>query len=127
MALPGFSEVSSFVGSLISRAKKGKTGLPKARAPPITQEQADNIYALDKQWEDEGRRYTKRDLYEEWRRRHTTVLDGLCVVSPDFPTRTRFDTLVAKQRRARRGQTDTDCGAGGLLCVTPLAARVNKA
>ena len=34
IALPGFSEVSSFVGSLISRAKKGQTGLPAARAAP---------------------------------------------------------------------------------------------
>jgi hypothetical protein len=59
IALPGFSEISSFVGSLIARAKKGKAGLPKARAPPITPEQVEEVRRLDQLWEDEGRRHAK--------------------------------------------------------------------
>ena len=127
IALPGYTEVSSFVGSLISRAKKGKTGLPKARAPPITPEQAEEVRALDKLWEDEGRRYTKLALYEEWKRRNTTIVNGARVVAPEFPSIGRFNTLVAQQRKARRGVAVTGAGGGGLLRVVPLASRVNRA
>ena len=125
IALPGYGEISSFVGSLISRAKKGKTGLPKARAPPITTEQAEEVRALDKLWEDEGRRYTKPVLHAEWKRRHTTVVNGNSVVSPDFPSVGRFNALVAQQRKFRRGEAGA--GAGGLLRVVPLAGRANRA
>jgi hypothetical protein len=43
IALLGYSGVSSSVGSLISRAKKGQTGLPKAQAHSITPEQAEEV------------------------------------------------------------------------------------
>ena len=33
--LPEHGEISSFIGSLVSRAKKGKTGTPGTRAPPV--------------------------------------------------------------------------------------------
>ena len=65
IALPGFSEISTFVGSLISRAKKGKTGMPQERLPPITMEVQTEIYNLDVKWATTkhlvgGKKYTKR-------------------------------------------------------------------
>jgi hypothetical protein len=33
--LPEHGEIPSFIGSLVSRAKKGKTGIPGTRAPPV--------------------------------------------------------------------------------------------
>ena len=53
IALPGFSEISSFVGSLISRAKKGQTGLPAARAAPTPAAIKNAIAALDVEWSSE--------------------------------------------------------------------------
>ena len=101
--------------------------MPKERAPPITPEQAEEVRALDRLWEDEGRRYTKPVLYEEWKRRNTTIVNGASVVAPDFPSIGRFNALVAQQRKARRGVAVNHAGVGGLLRVAPLGARVNQA
>jgi hypothetical protein len=49
------------------------------------------------------------------------------MVSPDFPSLGRFNTLVAQQRKARRGGPGSGAGVAGLLRVAPLAGRTNRA
>jgi hypothetical protein len=169
IALPGYSEVSSFLGSLIQRAKKGKLDLPGMRAPPIPPYLAAEIESLDMLWETTGhmigqpavglqfakpfgehgvfkgtltaidketnlyhvkyedgdeedlewfelatllkqpgqprpprpRRHRRADIYDEMKSRHTTFLNGEPQVPNDFPSKSRFDSLLGKQRKAR--------------------------
>ena len=51
ITLPGYNEVSGFLGSLIQRAKSGKFDLPESRAPPISTALAAEFEALDVLWE----------------------------------------------------------------------------
>ena len=134
IALPGYNEVSSFVGSLIARVKKyGRNcGMPKARAPPITNELATEIESLDLQWERSGHRirgrvYTKLALYEEIKARHTTLVNGSAVLPPDFPSQGKIDSLIAKQRKERRAGAAGGAASANLLRVVPAAARNNAA
>jgi hypothetical protein len=48
--LPEHGEIPSFIGSLVSRAKKGKTGIPGTRAPPVPENVKKLIRDLDSDW-----------------------------------------------------------------------------
>lgn len=51
IALPGFGEISSFVNSLIQRAKKGHTGMPRGPPPKISDALAAELQAVPQlQW-----------------------------------------------------------------------------
>ena len=118
IALPGFSEISTFVGSLISRAKKGKTGMPQERLPPISMEVQTEIYNLDVKWATTkhlvgGKKYTKSDLYTFVESRHTNNVNGVLVVETDFPSRGRVDTLITNQRKLRKQEFDSGATANG--------------
>ena len=135
IALPGFSEISSFVGSLIQRAKKkkeegGVMDMPQARAPPTPQAVADAIEGLDVAWSSEvvgakpsgepalghrvgAKKFIVQDLYDEMKLQYTR--GGL--VSEDFPGPSRFKSLIAKQRKARK---DLAARGGGVAAPNLL-------
>ena len=170
IALPGYSEVSSFLGSLIQRAKKGKLDLPEMRAPPISPALAMEFADLDQLWQSKNhmvgqpvaglefakhfgghgvfkgtftafdkttklyhivyedgdeedldwnelaallkkpgqprpprpRPFTRADIYDEIKSRHTKIVNGSPEVVHDFPSKSRFETLLATQRKERR-------------------------
>jgi hypothetical protein len=132
ISLPGHSEISSFVGSLISRSKKGKTGLPKAKAAPTTAVLTAEIEALDVQGLATGRlngdKHTKASCYEELKNRHTKDANGVSILEADFPSKGRVDTLITNQRKARRPpENGGEASSGNLLRLVTVAARVNSA
>ena len=47
------------------------------------------------------RRHRRADIYDEMKSRHTTFLNGEPQVPNDFPSKSRFDSLLGKQRKAR--------------------------
>ena len=49
------------------------------------------------------RRYQRADIYDEIKSRHTTFLNGQPQVANDFPSKSRFESLLGKQRKARIG------------------------
>ena len=70
--LPEHGEISSFIGSLVSRAKKGKTGTPGTRALPVPENVKKLIRDLDSDWAatnhkvirgDKLVKYTMLDVY----------------------------------------------------------------
>jgi len=132
IALPGFSEISSFVGSLISRAKKGQTGLPAARAAPTPAAIKNAIAALDVEWSSEitpgflvrgvpgvghriaNKKFTVQDLYDEMKRRYTLGDPG--ILDSRFPEPSRFKSIVSTLRKLRKEAA----AAGGKATVVLL-------
>ena len=53
MDLPEHGEISSYMGSLVARKKKGKLGPPKSRAPPVSEELKKAIRDLHDKWDQE--------------------------------------------------------------------------
>jgi hypothetical protein len=116
IALPGFSEISSFVGTLVARAKVGKTSYPEPRKmTPAAMASATED--LDLLWSNETqpghtierprighrigtKKFVVQGLYDALKEMHTTGDPG--VVDDDFPEASRFKSLMSKQRKARK-------------------------
>ena len=131
IALPGFSEISSFVGSLVARAKVGKTDYPEPRkTTPAAMASA--IQDLDVLWSNEEqpghtpnrprighrigtKKFVVQDLYDAMKARYTTGDPGS--IDDDFPEASRFKSLISKQRKARK---DAAAGGGGQPVVSLL-------
>ena len=121
IALPGFSEISSFVGSLIARAKVGKTDYPEPRAGPIPTAIQQTIEALDVLWSNEEqpgalprghrigtKKFTVQNLYDSLKAHYTTGDPG--ALDDDFPEAGRFKSLISTQRRARKALANRGSG-----------------
>jgi hypothetical protein len=117
IALPGFSEISGFVGSLVARAKVGKTDYPEPRAGPTPAAIALSIEDLDVLWSSEiqpghtidrprmghrigAKKFVVQDLYDAMKERYTT--GDPSSLDDDFPEPSRFKSLINKQRKARK-------------------------
>ena len=121
IALPGFSEISSFVGSLIARAKVGKTDYPEPRAGPTPTAIQQTIEALDVLWSNEDqpgslprghrigtKKFTVQDLYDSLKAYYNTGDPG--ALDDDFPEVGRFKSLISTQRRARKALANRGSG-----------------
>jgi hypothetical protein len=118
IALPGFSEISGFVGSLVALAKVGKTDYREPRAGPRTPVAiASSIEDLDVLWCNEiqhghtidrprmghrigAKNFVVQDLYDVMKERYTTGDPGS--LDDDFPEPSRFKSLINRQRNARK-------------------------
>ena len=130
--LPEHGEIASFIGSLVARAKKGKTGLPRARPAPVPEALQRMVEELDTRWSAPPKHQVKKngklkpfvklDLYLHLKAEHDAAGRG------PFPPQKQILNLIGAQRRARnaRGAPAANPVLRGVKAI-PLAARVNKA
>jgi hypothetical protein len=117
IALPGFGEISGFVGSLVARAKVGKTDYHEPRVGPTPAAIASSIEDLDVLWSNEiqpghtidrprmghrigAKKFVVQDLYGAMKESYTIGDPGS--LDDDFPEPSRFKSLINKQRKARK-------------------------
>jgi len=110
MDLPEQGEISSYIGSLVARKKKGITVMPQARASPIPEKLKKFIYGLGELWETTNHKipratargtslkaYTRKDIYDKAKADHDARGDAA-----PFPPEARVFALLGTQRKARR-------------------------
>ena len=113
--LPEHGEIPSFIGSLVSRAKKGKTGIPGTRAPPVPENVKKLIRDLDSDWAatnhkvmrgDKLVKYTMLDVYIHLKAAHDSSgsLDR-------FPTENQVKSYISSARKATRERNDPTASA----------------
>jgi hypothetical protein len=125
------TQTQCFVGTLVARAKVGKTSYPEPRkiTPAAI---ASAIEDLDLLWSNETqpghtierprighrigtKKFVVQDLYDAMKAIYTT--GDPAAVDDDFPEASRFKSLISKQRKARK---DAAARGGGQPVVSLL-------
>jgi len=111
MDLPEQGEISSYIGSLVARKKKGIIEMPQARAAPIPDSVKKIINELGVLWETTDHKipratarggmslkaYTRKDIYDQPKADH----DARGGTVP-FPPESKVFALLGAQRKARK-------------------------